>query len=824
MNSKAVNDTMKNDRKNNPFTTDESHWIWSAEGTHQRPLEASPSHYEVRRFRRSFELGAVGAETAVVHVTADSRYLLTCNGVCVARGPGKGDVTHHFYETIDLAPWLVSGTNVLAALVMDYSGMATRPDALGPPTSVMTYAGGFLLEGQADLADGTVVRLSTDGDWKVSIDRAYHFQNDHTTYEGFIGYFEQVDLARVPEGWTGLDFDDSDWAAAICLYAGESLETRRDPKSPYGLMPRMIPLLEEAEATRFADVFRPGGDEAVEGWGDLVSADGEVVVPAGAKWEVILDTGRLTTAYPVLEVAGGAGSEIRLQYAEALRLPWGTPGAELLGERQSLANLASAFSDESTAWTFDRRGTMTGWHDVYQLAGRSETIEPFHWRTFRFVGLTITAADEPVRIRGIGHRFTAYPFKPTGRFESSDPEHTAFWDKSLWTMRLCSHETYEDGPYYEQMQYAGDTRITGMISMLTTGDGRLARQALYQFDWSRLSDGLTHSRYPSRFMQAIPSWSLHWASLAFDYLRITGDRETVRDLLPGIRTVMDWFRRHTGSHGLPEFLPYWNTVDWCPDWQRGQPPGWDEGPTCVISCQYLHGLHELAWLEEEVGDGERVVLLEREADTVARSIHDLFWSEPDGLYHDRPAGPEFSQVGNAWAVVSGVADEERRAVLAGSFPFDPRLARASFFGLHTVFRANQMLGVYETCFQTMLEPWSFMNRFGLDTWAEETSFWRSLCHAWSAHPVLEFIRVILGVEPTGCGFTRVDLKPLTCDLEKASGSVVTPLGSIEVDWRVQDGCFRYQATLPEGVVGRLKLPGMSCAEEVRGRVEREIRL
>ena len=35
---------------------------------------------------------------------------------------------------------------------------------------------------------------------------------------------------------------------------------------------------------------------------------------------------------------------------------------------------------------------------------------------------------------------------------------------------------------------------------------------------------------------------------------------------------MDWFRRHAGKHGLPEFLPYWNTVDWCPDWQRGQPP------------------------------------------------------------------------------------------------------------------------------------------------------------------------------------------------------------------------------------------------------------
>lgn len=812
------------DRERKPFTADESFWIWSDEGTHQRPLEASPSHYELRRFRRTFELDSLPVGEALVHVTADSRYVLTCNGRLVSRGPGKGDVTHHFYETVDLKPHLVAGRNVLAALVMDFSAVATRPDALGPPTSVMTYAGGFLLEGRVDLEDGSVVRLSTDVEWKVAVDQAYQFQNDHTTYEGFIGYFERVDLARIPQGWGLPDFNDSSWASAFCLYAGESLESRRDPKSPYGLMPRMIPLLEEAEAARFAEVFAPGGQDAPEGWAALLAADGEVVIPPGSSLEVILDTGRLTTAFPVIEVAEGAGAEIALQYAEALRLPWGTPEAELLGERQSLANLASAFADESTTWTFDRRGSITGWHDVYLLSGRPERIEPFHWRTFRFVGLTITTGENPVRIRSIGHRFTAYPFRPIARFETSDSEDSEFWDKSLWTMRLCSHETYEDGPYYEQMQYAGDTRITGMISMLTTGDGRLARQALYQFDWSRLSDGMTHSRYPSRFMQAIPSWSLHWASLAFDYLRITGDRDTVRDLLPGIRTVMAWFRRHTGSHGLPEFLPYWNTVDWCPDWQRGQPPGWDEGPTCVISCQYLHGLRELAWLEQEVGEVDRVTSLDREAAAVSASIQELFWSAPDGLYRDRPGGPEVSQVGNAWAVVAGVADENQRSILAESFPFDPRLAKASFFGLHTVFRANQILGIYEDCFRKMLEPWSFMNRFGLDTWAEETSFWRSLCHAWSAHPVLEFIRVVLGVEPVGVGFSLVDLTPLPCGLERASGSVVTPAGLIEVSWSIDEGVFCYRATLPEGLVGRLKLPGMPTAEEVKGQIERKIRL
>ena len=131
-----------------------------------------------------------------------------------------------------------------------------------------------------------------------------------------------------------------------------------------------------------------------------------------------------------------------------------------------------------------------------------------------------------------------------------------------------------------------------------------------------------------------------------------------------------------------------------------------------------------------------------------------------------------------------------------------------------------MLGIYEANFRKMLEPWSFMNRFGLDTWAEETSFWRSLCHAWSAHPVLEFIRVILGVAPIESGFSVVALAPLPCGLDHASGTVVTPNGPIEVAWCVRDGAFVYEATLPEGVVGWLRLPGMSMSEKVSGRVER----
>ena len=89
---------------------------------------------------------------------------------------------------------------------------------------------------------------------------------------------------------------------------------------------------------------------------------------------MILDHATLTSAFPQLAVSGGAGANLRLIYAEALRLPWGTPGATLLGKKQSLANLASHFADENTSWTFDRRGKITGWCDIWEPSGRAETF------------------------------------------------------------------------------------------------------------------------------------------------------------------------------------------------------------------------------------------------------------------------------------------------------------------------------------------------------------------------------------------------------------------------------------------------------------------
>jgi hypothetical protein len=808
-----------------PFTQRAS-WIWSEEGSHAAALPgaASPSHYQVRLFRRSFEAPA-GSQRLVVHVSADSRYLLYLNGTRVSRGPARGDVHHHFYESCDLTSRLQPGRNVLAALVLDMSRVAHRPAALGAPCAIMTCAGGFLLEGELEAATGSGERLDTGlPGWRVQVDTAHRFQNDGTRFEGYHGYFEHRVSRETPAGWTMPEFDDREWAAATTLYLAERHENRRDPTSPYGLVPRMIPALEEERLDRFADVFLPGGGEPASGWRALLAADQPFAIPAKSAAHVILDAGRLTTAYPEIRTSGGAGARIRFVYAEALRLPWNTPGAKLLGRPQSLANLASHFADESSGWTFDRRGRIAGWSDVWEPAGHEgENFKPWHWRAFRYIALEITTGSAPLTFQSARHRFSAYPYRIAANFTCSDPSLDRIWRVALHTMRLCSHETFEDCPHYEQMQYAGDTMITSKIAMLTTGDYALSRQALYHFDWSRLPEGVTQSRYPSRLLQVIPSWSLHWITNVRDYAYCSGDLASVRELLPGTRAVLDWFRRHAGEDGLPQKLPFWNITDWCPWWPRGVVPGAETGPTCIISAQYICALDEVADLCRLCSREAEAAELAAEAAALRSALHRRFWSEAEGLYFDRPGGPEVSQYGNAWAVICGAADASTRARLLARFPSDPKLAPGSFFCWHAVFRALELSGAYDRM-PEFLGPWHEMIELGLDTFVEENSYWRSLCHAWSAHPALEFATRVLGVTPAAPGFARIDLAPHLCGLTHAEGSVCTPRGPVEVTWRVEARRFTLQVSAPADTPVRVRLPDGSRHEFDGGKTSLSVQL
>ena len=82
-------------------------------------------------------------------------------------------------------------------------------------------------------------------------------------------------------------------------------------------------------------------------------------------------------------------------------------------------------------------------------------------------------------------------------------------------VRLGAFETYMDTPYWEQLQYVGDTRVQALLSVYLSGDDRLMRSAIAQFEQSRIPDGITTSRYPSALPQLIPPFSLIYVAMGW---------------------------------------------------------------------------------------------------------------------------------------------------------------------------------------------------------------------------------------------------------------------------------------------------------------------
>ena len=157
------------------------------------------------------------------------------------------------------------------------------------------------------------------------------------------------------------------------------------------------------------------------------------------------------------------------------------------------------------------------------------------------------------------------------------------------------------------------------------------------------------------------------------------------------------------------------------------------------------------------------------------------------------------------------------------FPLYEKLAPGSFFWWHTGFSALAKAGRYDDM-PKYLGPWHESIGYGLSTFVEENSYWRSLCHAWSAHPVLEFQQRILGVTPAEPGYTRVNIAPQRCGLTHATGSVCTPRGLIEVAWRVTGGKFRLDVTVPDGTPTTITAPGGQTAAFAGGKFTQEFDL
>ncbi|MBE3070450.1 MAG: alpha-L-rhamnosidase, partial [Planctomycetes bacterium] len=367
-------------------------------------------------------------------------------------------------------------------------------------------------------------------------------------------------------------------------------------------------------------------------------------------------------------------------------------------------------------------------------------------------------------------------------------------------LQMCSHETYFDCPYYEQLMYVGDTRLEVLATYCTTHDDRLPRKALRMFDESRLPLGLTQSRYPSRVTQVIPPFSLWWVGMVSDFGRWRDDPAGLRRLMPGVRAVLDAFHGCLNADGLVQAPPGWNYLDWVPTWRWGIPADADRGVNAGINWQYVLALLMAAELEATVGEHELAARDNRLADALARRLAAAFWDAKRGLLADDLAKQHFSEHVQCLALLSGRLDERKAARVARGLFEAPDLARTTIYFTHYLFETCCLLGRMDVLFQR-LGLWLDLPDLGFKTTFEHPEPSRSDCHAWAAHPIFHYFATILGIRPASPGFATVSIRPQLGPLTEARGKLVHPRGSIEVALKADGPRVGGRIVLPEGVSG-----------------------
>lgn len=730
-------------------------------------------------FRRALTLTSVPG-SYMVRVSADNRFILYVNGKRVGDGPARGDLGHWRYEKFDLAPMLKAGENLITATVWNWGVFA--------PVAQMSDRTAFLLESEA----GGDAGISTPDGWMVEEEPGQRaLDRKSVTLEAYMaaGPGEEIDAAKYDWGWDAAQVSGGNWVKPgdpmrDSIYPGtnkaHSAEVTGD--NFWGLVPDELPHMEYAATT-------PGSAVRADTQALRAFPGSAVRVPAGGHVHIMLDRKTLTTAYPRLVVSGGKGAKVRLTYSEALY-----DKDKQKGDRDAV--------DDRQAYGLNDSFLPDG--------GEHRVFEPLWWRTWRYLDVDVETADQPLTLESLTANFSAYPFEERAKLQTGDAGLDKIWEISWRTARLDAHETYMDTPYYEQLQYVGDTRIQALISYTVGGDDRLGRQAIEAFNDSRIPEGITRSRYPSALPQNIPTFSLLWIGMLHDWWMYRPDPAPVRESMEGTRSVLGWFGEHERPDGLLEKLPWWSFIDWVPS---GETPTYDShGESCITTLEYLGALHDAADLEQHFGDAGTAGKYRERAGHVLSGIHDKCWNGQRGLLADNPDQKVFSQQANILGVLYDVIPAERQKdVLKQMLAIEPGTTpngtlSASYYFRFYLARALEHAGMADE-YLGALEPWRKLLPLHFSTWPEQPEPTRSDSHAWTSHPIYDLLTLVAGIEPSSPGFGTVRIAPHLGKLPSLTASFPHPEGMIEVRYERRGSGIDASIILPGKLTGEFEFDG-----------------
>jgi hypothetical protein len=751
---------------------DDAAWIWHPDFGNS-PAAANSDRFSggwrqsvILRFRKKFD---ATTSPLHIHVSADERFELFLDGQRIARGPDRSDVEHWTYSTYDLQ--LTPGAHCLEAVAW----------SIGPfePAAQLSWRGGFVLKAEGDYD----AQLTTGkAAWEVAKLDGYSFGNSL-----FVG-------APLTVHDSGMQWKEGNYVPATIVRAAIKGNIWGEVVAGWKLLPTTLPDQLDREITTgramalgqgpLADDTPIPADSAkspdLPKWQALLDGKGDLVVPAHSEQYLLWDLQNYYTAYPFCEVSGGAGATVTWRWAESLYLPH----SDAKGQR-----------DEFIGKTF--RGRT----DTFLPGGADHAkFTTLWWRAGRWCLIAVKTADHPLTLHRLALDESRYPVENESSFDGGDPALPGVLDLCVRGMQMDMHEAYMDCPYYEQLQYDGDTRLETLTTYTMTRDDRLPKRAIELFDFSRHNTGFVAERYPSFVPQQATTFSLIWALMINDYTYWRNDPDFVKARAIGLRTMLDHFDAYVNKDDLLENLPGWSFMDWVPQWPNGVAPDGVTGVSADNNLLYVYALKKSAEVEDYVGEPLLAQRLREKADRTAAAIRAKFWDEGRGLIADNLAHTEFSEHAQCLALLSDTLTGDQATRCFQQLLTAPDLKRASIYFSFYLMETWQKFGRGDLIVERM-NFWKDLVKQGLKTPVEGPGDTRSDCHAWGSHPLFDLQASVAGVRPASPGFRTVRIAPQPGKLPKIVSRLPHPDGFINLNLTFNNGHCQGTVELPEKITG-----------------------
>ncbi len=666
--------------------------------------------------------------------------------------PGWTQYTKHaLYISFDITTRLQQGNNAIG--VMLGNGFYYIP---GERYRKLTGAFGYpkmICRVAVEYADGTLQDIVSDASWKTAPSPVIF----SSIYGG-----EDYDANLEQTGWNEPNFNDTQWQQPVITNGPPVLEAQS--AEPLRVMQRFAPVKKSS--------LLPG------------------------VW--VYDLGQNFSGIPSITVSGKKGDTVRI-------IP-----AELLNEDGS-ANQKASGSPSYFNYILKGSGNET-WHPQFTYYG------------FRYLQVqgAVPAGENNAQqlpvLANIEGWHTRNAAMPAGNFACSNELFNQTFKLINWAIKSNTVSVFTDCPHREKLGWLEETHLMGSSVQYNFDVAALCRKAIKDMMNAQTADGLIpeiapeYVQFDEPFRDS-PEWGSAAIILPWYNYKWYADKQTLVTAYDMMQRYIAYLEKKSDNHILYQGLGDWYDIGPAHPGVSQQTP---KGVTATAVYYYnLHIMVQVATLLRKKADALRY---EQLAAAVKTAFNTKFFNDTTRQYASG------SQAANAMALFMGLTEPENITAVTNNLVKDIRSRNnaltAGDIGYRYVLRALEDAGRSDVIFdmnsRNDVPGYGYQLAHGATALTESWQAYPSVSnnHFMLGHLMEWFYAGLCGIKQSeqGAGYNNIVIRPQPVgDITWAKASFHSAYGNIKTDWKILNGQFSLQVTIPPNTTAAIYLPGSNNA-------------